>query len=133
MLSSVNAVKGSDYDNDTVTAADLEKLFGPAGAITIYTGKITFVGDHHIEYSVNSFKGCSGAIVFLLNYDQPEESVKKSDYGKAIAVHAGFATSLGTNLGFKLNDPQLNDPQHNIMRLNIDRVMLAIREPTYEQ
>jgi hypothetical protein len=98
-----NAVRGSDFETDNVTEAELAKLFGSAGSITIYTGKISFVGEHHIEYSVNSFKGCSGAIVFLLNYDLPE-SVEVSDHGKAIAVHAGFSTVLGTNLGFKLND-----------------------------
>jgi hypothetical protein len=90
--------KDSDYDGEVI-AADLTNLFGPAGAITIYTGKITFIGEHHIEYTVNSLKGCSGAIVFLLNY-------KASQHGKAIAVHAGFTTALGTYKGFKLNDPQ---------------------------
>jgi hypothetical protein len=103
-----NAVRGSDFETDNVTEAELAKLFGSAGSITIYTGKISFVGEHHIEYSVNSFKGCSGAIVFLLNYDLPE-SVEVSDHGKAIAVHAGFSTVLGTNLGFKLNDDDVVD------------------------
>jgi hypothetical protein len=91
-------------DHQDVPEDELEQLFGPAGSVTIYTGEITYVGDDHIEYSINSFKGCSGAIVFLLNYGQPE-SLNRSYYGKAIAVHAGFKADLGTNLGFKFTDP----------------------------
>jgi hypothetical protein len=102
-----NAVKGSNFEGE-VTAELLGKIFGPAGAITIYTGEITFVGEEHIEYSVNLYRGCSGAIVFLLDYDQPP-SVNESDHGRAIAVHAGFQDELGTNLGFKFIDPQHNN------------------------
>jgi hypothetical protein len=91
-------------DHQDVPEEKLEELFGPAGSVTIYTGEISYVGDHHIEYSINSLKGCSGAIVFLLNCGQPE-SLNRSHYGKAIAVHAGFKADLGTNLGFKFTDP----------------------------
>jgi hypothetical protein len=62
------------------------------------------VGEHHIEYDVNSFKGCSGAIVFLLDTDQPNDSgVTVKDYGTAIAVHAGGHPYKVKNIGFKLS------------------------------
>jgi hypothetical protein len=54
----------------------------------VYTGEITYSGEYHIEYDLNSFEGCSGAVVFLLDKGQPE-SVTEADYGKAIAVHSG--------------------------------------------
>ena len=71
----------------------------------IYAGEIKYVGDHHIEYDLNSFQGCAGAIVFLLDRDQPK-SVTKADYGKAIAVHAGAHPDkvLKHNLGFLFDD-----------------------------
>ena len=51
---------------------------------------------------MNSFTGCSGAIVFLLDRNQPE-SVQQCDYGKAVAVHGGCHPFIIThNLGFIL-------------------------------
>mmetsp|Transcript_22270 Transcript_22270/g.26770 ORF Transcript_22270/g.26770 Transcript_22270/m.26770 type:complete len:440 (-) Transcript_22270:793-2112(-) len=84
------------------TAAELEALYGRTHRVNIYTGIITRVGLHHIEYSMNSFKGCSGSIVFLLDKNQPE-SVSEVDYGCAIAVHAGgHPSELKRNVGFKI-------------------------------
>ena len=67
----------------------------------IYAGEIKYIGENHIEYDFNSFEGCSGAIVFLLDQGQPD-SVTAADYGKAIAVHAGAHPNkhLKHNLGF---------------------------------
>jgi hypothetical protein len=83
---------------------ELDKIYGPAGTTHIYTGTITFVGEQHIEYDLNSFEGCSGAIVFLLNLEaQPADSgVLSADVGKAVAVHAGAHPRKLENFGFKL-------------------------------
>lgn len=69
---------------------EIKKYYGEPGRVrvNIYTGDIKYVGPKHIEYSINSFTGCSGAIVFLLDKDQPA-SVDASDFGKAVAVHSG--------------------------------------------
>jgi hypothetical protein len=74
-----------------VTKAELARIYGRSKKRHVYTGKITMVGTHHIEYDINSFEGCSGAVVFLLGVEaQPSDSgVTRDDAGKAIAVHAG--------------------------------------------
>jgi hypothetical protein len=69
----------------------------------IYAGEIKYIGEYHIEYDLDSFEGCFGAIVFLLDSGQPE-SVTEADYGKAIAVHSGAHPDkhLKRNIGFLL-------------------------------
>jgi hypothetical protein len=91
-----------------VSDEDLLSVFGSPGNVNIYTGKITLAGDGHIEYDINSFTGCSGAIVFLLDQNQPG-SVQECDHGKAIAVHGGAHPTLtNRNLGFKLREEHLS-------------------------
>lgn len=86
----------------------LKEIYGAEMVAKVYTGKITVVGEHHIEYDINSFEGCSGAIVFLLDEDQ-HESVSKEDYGGAIAVHAGTHPILtDRNIWFKLTKDMLS-------------------------
>lgn len=92
------AVAKSDYPK--TPEEQLEQIFGKPGFVTIYTGEISFVGEYHIEYGLNTYNGSSGAMVFLLNVPEQHFSVDKDDCGKAIAVHAGFQNKLGTNVGF---------------------------------
>ena len=82
----------------------LEEVYGEVGKLNIYTGVIEYVGTHHIEYTINSFTGCSGAIVFLLDLNQPEDSlVQQCDHGCAIAVHSGAHPTIpDRNYGFLL-------------------------------
>ena len=73
-------------------------VFRQKADVMIYTGVITRdakAGEDHVEYNVNTFKGCSGGIVIVMDRKHP-------DFGKAIAIHAGYSKSLKTNLGFKL-------------------------------
>lgn len=85
-----------------ISEAELERIYGLPDVVNIYTGEITFVGDDHIEYDINTFTSCSGATVFLLDEGQPP-SVQSCDFGKAVAVHAGAHPFLATrNLGFKI-------------------------------
>jgi hypothetical protein len=91
-----------------VSDDDLVSVFGRPGNVNIYTGKITLAGYRHIEYDINSFIGCSGAIVFLLDENQPG-SVLEGDHGKAVAVHGGAHPTLtNRNLGFKLRVEHLS-------------------------
>ena len=84
-----------------LNAETLEGIYGiqTERLANVYTGQITYVGDSHIEYDINTFTGCSGAVVFLLDKHQPE-SVNESDYGCAIAVHAGAHPFYNRNLAF---------------------------------
>jgi hypothetical protein len=90
-------------------ASEIKKYYGEPGRVNIYTGEIKYVGPKHIEYSINSFTGCAGAIVFLLDMDQPS-SVDQSDWGKAVAIHSGAHPRMsGRNYGFFINEhPTIN-------------------------
>lgn len=93
---------GPDIPGHEFSEEDIERIYGKPDCVNVYTGTITFVGESHIEYSCNTFTGCSGAIVFLLDKHQPD-SVQPCDWGKAIAVHSGSHPYLpNRNLGFKL-------------------------------
>jgi hypothetical protein len=87
---------------------DLLSVFGSPGNVNIlYTGEIILAGDCYIEYDINSFTGCAGAIVFLLA-ENLHGSVQEGDYGNAIAVHGGAHPTLtNRNLGFQLREEHL--------------------------
>jgi hypothetical protein len=91
LFTSVSLPTSKTIGGATTTRASPEQIapvFGkPAEEVNIYTGAITFVGANHIEYDMNSFIGCAGAAVFLLDQDQPD-SVKHCDHDNAIAIHA---------------------------------------------
>jgi len=71
--------------------------------VNIYTGEIKQVRGDYIEYDINTFTGCSGAIVFLLDHGQPP-SVQPCDFGCAVAVQAGsHSISNAGNFGFLLH------------------------------
>jgi hypothetical protein len=93
------------------TPTQIQDIYGKPFQPNIYTGEITYVeeGLQHIEYDFNTFTGCSGAIVFLLDRQQPRGSgVEKCDHGKAIAVHAGRHPGItNRNFGFILNEAML--------------------------
>lgn len=69
-----------------------EEYEGMEGDIFITVGKITDVGDEHMEYSANTVHGFSGAPVFLL-------SPGDDHHMKVVAVHAGNKRE-GYNFGF---------------------------------
>jgi hypothetical protein len=78
----------------------IKRFYGGQGQVNIYTGKILYVGMNHIEYDINCFTGCSGAIVFLTDVGQPN-SIDACDYGKAVANHCGSHPVIGDrNFGF---------------------------------
>jgi hypothetical protein len=79
-------------------------IYGQPGTVAIYTGEITYVGMYHIEHNINTYDGCSGAIIFLLDTDDQLATVNQEDRGKAIAVHVGYGGELlHSNIGFKIN------------------------------
>lgn len=70
---------------------------GKREKVMLYSGSITKVCEKHIEYDVNSFEECTGAVVIVMDQNHP-------DFGKAIAIHAGNNPKWKSNFGFKLAD-----------------------------
>jgi len=97
----VTAIYDPEHPSNYSTTK-LKEVFGEAEQVNVYTGKIILVGGTHIEHDINTFTGCSGAIIFLLDKEQPS-SVKNHHWGRAVAVHVGSHPSMRTrNIGFKL-------------------------------
>lgn len=95
-------IQGVGGPVQAATEGIIAEIYGAPNVPHVYTGTITYVGEKHIEYTINSFTSCSGAIVFLLDKDQPA-SVQDCDFGKAIAVHGGAHPTLSNrNVGFLL-------------------------------
>jgi hypothetical protein len=80
-----------DAGEATLTSVDILRIYGEKDKVNVYTGEITRVcaGGDCFEHNVNTFRGCSGAIVFLLDQNQDGFGILEEDYGKAIAVHVG--------------------------------------------
>jgi hypothetical protein len=88
-----------------VTTDQLHNSHGPSNCVNVYTGKITAVGDDYIAYNINTFKGFSGALVFLSDEREQSASLRQEDLGKVIAVHAGYSSGLSSNIGFMIGKP----------------------------
>ncbi|CAB9512893.1 expressed unknown protein [Seminavis robusta] len=79
-----------DWDKNKLSQDDILRLFGKDYSVSIYTGEITGIStDGEVfRHDINTFRGCSGAIVFLLDKNQ-DGLVEDQYFGKAIGVHAG--------------------------------------------
>lgn len=96
------------YPALTFDDEQLKEIYGRENRVNIYTGEITRVSDDFqwFEHNLNTHKGCSGAIVFLLDEGQNTElGVIGDDHGKAIAVHGGGDRFEGKaiNVAFKID------------------------------
>ena len=89
------ATEESARINDMRTV-DLEKVYGPPDEISIYSGTITGIGEQYFTHDMNSYRGCSGAITFLLEGE---------DAGKCIGVHVGSPPEIEppVNLSIKIH------------------------------
>jgi len=90
----------------SITKEELLHIYGQSGRVNIYTGQITNVSPDGsaFKHDINTFRGCSGAIIFLLDIDQEVFGVDSNDYGKAIAIHVGGDELDGNiiNVAFKI-------------------------------
>jgi hypothetical protein len=50
-----------------MTPERLTEVYGSGSQVTIHTGRISIVGESHIEYDIKSFTVYSGSITFLLD------------------------------------------------------------------
>jgi hypothetical protein len=83
---------------------DLVKLYGQKFQVCIYTGQVTEISANGRTFchSINTFKGCSGAIIFLLDQNQ-EDDVAAEYYGRAVGVNVG-GLDTDNNLGFLIHN-----------------------------
>jgi hypothetical protein len=90
---------------NTLSEDYLREKYGHENRVNIYTGNITHVSPDGkaFEHNINTFAGCSGAVVFLLAQD--ENGVISADHGKAIGIHAGgknIAAGQISNVALKI-------------------------------
>jgi hypothetical protein len=80
----------------------LEDVYGPKHQVCIYTGEVTEVSEQSETFchSINTFEGCSGAVIFLLDQDQEDAPEEVAD-GMAVGIHVGGLDTTN-NLGFML-------------------------------
>ena len=86
----------------------LRAIYGRENRANIYTGQITHVSlnGNAFEHNINTFDGCSEAVIFLLDQDQDRNGVISADRGKAIGIHAGGTTispGVVRNLAFSIH------------------------------
>jgi len=88
-------VAGALEDEVDITDTQLKAIYGEPGQVNVYTGEILYVRKDFIEYDINSFTGCSRAVVFLLDV---------GDYGKAVAIHSNaHPVIVDRNVSFLIN------------------------------
>jgi hypothetical protein len=83
---------------------DLDHIYGQKSWVCIYTGQVTEVSANGRTFchDINTFKGCSGAIIFLLDRNQPDD-VTAEFYGRAVGINVG-GLDVDNNLGFLINE-----------------------------
>lgn len=89
-------------DAEAPSSLDLTSRYGSIHQACIYTGKVTEISENGKTFchNINTFEGCSGAIIFLLDKDQPED-MDNTLVGMAVGIHSG-GLDISNNLAFKL-------------------------------
>ena len=74
---------------------DLEAVYGQKHQVGIYTGTVTEISDNGKTFchSINSFAGCSGAVIFLLDEDQDQ------DIGEELPLNLFEGVAVGIQVG----------------------------------
>lgn len=81
-----------DIDHDdagALASVVLSRVYGDKNQTCIYTGEVTEFSPDRTTFchSINSFAGCSGAVVFLLDRNQPQKI--EDFHGMAVGIHVG--------------------------------------------
>lgn len=89
-------------DAGAPASADMTALYGVKHQACVYTGEVTEISSSGETFchNINTFEGCSGAVVFLLDEKQ---TVPLDDayHGMAVGIHVG-GLDTENNLGFLL-------------------------------
>jgi hypothetical protein len=80
----------------------LEDFYGQKLQACIYTGEVTELSANGKTFchNINTFAGCSGAVVFLLDQNQ-QVALDDEYHGMAVGVHVG-GLDMTNNIGFLL-------------------------------
>jgi hypothetical protein len=88
---------------------DLEQVYGQTYQVCIYTGQVTEIATNGRTFcrNINAFEGCSGAIIFLLDRNQPSDDdmaavVADEFHGRVVGINVG-GLDMDNNLGFLIN------------------------------
>ena len=95
-------------DAKAPAAVDLVEVFGRKNQVCIYTGEVTEVSANGKTFchSINTFEGCSGSVIFLLDEGQGArvlEILVLVSEGMAVGIHVGGLDDAN-NLAFTLNE-----------------------------
>lgn len=95
-------------DAEAPKSTDMKRVYGENNQACIYTGKVTEISSNGktFGHDINTFEGCSGAVVFLLDLEQ-KDNMDPAIYGMAVGIHTG-GLDTGTNIAFKL--PKSKEP-----------------------
>ena len=82
---------------------DLVQIYGQKFQVCIYTGQVTEISANGWTFchNCNAFKGCSGAVIFLLDRNQSDD-VAAEFHGGAVGINVG-GLDVDSNLGFSIN------------------------------
>ena len=83
---------------------DLVHIYGEKFQVCIYTGQVTEISANGRTFchNINTFKGCSGGIIFLLDGNQSDD-VAAEFHGRAVGINVG-GLDVDNNLGFLINN-----------------------------
>ena len=97
----------SHGDADANKSIDLTMIYGSPGQACIYTGTVTEISANGktFGHNINTFEGCSGALVFLLDRNQPN-NVDETLHGLVVGIHTGGVDD-NTNLAFFLPNQEI--------------------------
>jgi hypothetical protein len=89
-------------DAEAPPYVELTKVYGQQHQACIYTGTVTEISANGKTFlhDINTFEGCSGAVVFLLDQNQPSD-VTDTLHGLAVGIHSGGVDDRN-NYAFKL-------------------------------
>ena len=89
-------------DAEAPPSTNLLSIFGPKRQACIYTGTVTEISANGktFAHDINTFEGCSGAVVFLLDQDQPD-GMDTALHGMAVGIHSGGLDN-SNNMAFLL-------------------------------
>jgi hypothetical protein len=83
---------------------DLVQVYGQKVQACIYTGQVTEISANGRTFchDINTFNGCSGAIIFQLDRNQSDDVVAEF-HGRAVGINVG-GLDVDSNLGFLFNE-----------------------------